>query len=238
MRSARLVPVITVVLAMSVLVAACGSSSTSSVPTTTSTTAPRAPSVHVLGDGVASEAAASVAAALGSTDVVDRSVSRSAAVTWLNLRDPDTPVEGANHELLAASVADAPSIVLLSLGADLVPPTEDPDMDLCQPMTIQSGSPSSASSIVTDCARAVLAKRLLRQRTMAVAFDVLAGTRNTRMLVVGSGAPPGTIGAAVDAELAAAVLAVTEAGAAWGSRIAYAPSPTAAAAVVQERGWV
>lgn len=194
--------------------------------------------MHVLGDGTASAAAASVAAAFGTTDIVDRSMARSAAITWLNLRDPAVPAEGANHALLVATVADAPSIVLVSLGADLVPPTDDRDMDLCQPMTIQSGPSPSASSMVTDCARAVLAARLLRQRTMAVAFDVLAGTRNTRLLVVGSGAPPGTIAAAVDAEQAAAVLAVAEAGAAWASRIAYAPSPMAAAAVVEERGWV
>jgi len=193
--------------------------------------------VHVLGDGGASAAAPAVASALGATGIVDRSVDRSAAITWLNLRDPDTPAEGANHEFLVATVADAPGIVLLSLGADLVPPTDDPDMDLCQPMTIQSGASASTSSMVTDCARAVLAQRLLRQRTMAVALDILAGTRTTRVLVVGSGAPPGTIAAAVDAEQAAAVRAVAEAGASWASRIAYAPSPAAAAAVVEERGW-
>lgn len=211
---------------MGLTAGACGASTSSTASTTTSTSVPGAPSVHVLGDGGASAAASSVAAAFGTTDIVDRSVARSSAITWLNLRDPAVPIEGANHELLAASVADAPSIVLLSLGADLVPPTDDVDMERCR-----------STTMVADCVQAVLAKRLLRQRTMAVAFDVLAGTRSTRMLVVGSGAPPGTIGAAVDAELAAAVLAVTEAGAAWGSRIAYAPSPTAAAAVVQERGW-
>lgn len=243
MRRARLVPV--VAFAVSVIAVACGGSSpTSTATTTTSTAAPGAPSVHVLGDGAASAAAASVAAAFGTTDIVDRSVDRSAAITWLNLRDPAVPAEGANHERLVATIADTPAIVLLSLGADLVPPTDDPDMDGCQPMTIQTGptasasSASSASSMVTDCARAVLTARLLRQRTMAVAFDVLAGTRNTRLLVVGSGAPPGTIAAAVDAEQAAAVLAVAEAGAAWASRIAWAPSPEAATAVIGERGWV
>lgn len=223
---------------MSVIVGACGASPSSTVPTTTSTTAPGVPAVHVLGDGAASAAAASVAAAFDTTDIVDRSVARSAAITWLNLRDPAVPAEGANHELLVTTVADAPDIVLVSLGADLVPPTDDPDMDQCQPVTIQSGASVSASSMVTDCARAVLAERLLRQRMMAVAFDVLAGTRDTRLLVVGSGAPPGTIAAAVDAEQAAAVLAVAEAGAVWASRIAYAPSPSAAVAVIRERGWV
>jgi hypothetical protein len=34
------------------------------------------------------------------------------------------------------------------------------------------------------------------------------------------------------------VLAVAEAGAVWASRIAYAPSPSAAVAVIRERGWV
>ena len=189
--------------------------------------------MHVLGDGVAAGAAEAVAAALADAPVVDRSVARSAAVTWLNLRDPAAPSEGANHDALVATVADAPAVVLLSLGADLVPPTDDPDMELCQPVTTQA----AGSSLVTDCARAVLAARLLRQRTMAVAFDVLAGTRTTRLLVVGSGAPPGTIAAAVDAEQAAAVRAVSEAGATWASRIAWAPSPSVAAAVMVERGW-
>lgn len=232
-RSLSVVPSAVVgLVSLSIVLGACGSSS-SSVPSST-TAVSRPPAVHVLGDGVALAAAEGVAAVYGTDVVVDRSVARSPAVSWLDLRDPAAPIEGANHDALNASVLDAPSIVLLSLGADLVPPTSDPDMELCQPMTVQA----AGSTMVTDCARAVLTERLLRQRTMAVAFDVLAHTRTTRVLVVGSGAAPGTIAAAVDDEMAAAVRAVADAGAAWGYRIAFAPSAADAADVVRNEGWV
>lgn len=161
--------------------------------------------MRVLGDGMASAALPSVVAVLGATDSIDRTRPGSSAVSWLDLRDPAAPDEGANHAALETTVREAPSFVLLSLGAV-----------------------SSAGSV----------DPLLRQRVMAVVFDVLAHTLDTRVVVVGSGATAGTAGAAVDGQQADAVAAVAEAGASWADRVAWAPSSGAVVDVLRERDWI
>lgn len=197
------------VLAVPLGIIGCSKGS-STAPTTTSTTTTMRtgpPTVTVLGDGVASAALPSVAGALGATAVIDRSVPRSSAVSWLDLRDPAAPDEGSNHDALVATLRDAPSFVLVSLGTDVTAPTGRVDP-------------------------------ILRQRVMAVVFDLLARTIDTRVVVVGSGGPPGSAAATVDAEQAAAVSAVGEAGASWARRAAFAPSPVDVVAVLQQREWV
>lgn len=196
--------------------------------------------VRVIGDGVASVAVESVTSALDTTDVVDRSVARSTPASWLDLDDPAFPDEGANHGALAATLAEDPDLVLLSLGSDLVPSTDDADLQRCQPVTAQTidGSPGGPSSLVVDCVLAVLEARHYRQRVMAVAFDVLAHTRNARLVVVGSGGDPGTIGGILDGLAESAVAAVAEAGATWNDRIAWSASPATVADVLRQRGWV
>lgn len=190
-----------------VMAAACSNgstASTASTSTTSTTIRTGPPSIRVLGDGVASSAVAALSTALGATDAVDRSVAGSSAVSWLNLDDPAAPDEGANHDVLEATLADAPSFVLVSLGAGRPGAPVDP---------------------------------LLRQRVMAVVFDLLAHTVDTKVIVVGSGAAAGSPGAMVDGEQAAAVEAVADAGASWAARVAFAPSPADVVPTLERRDW-
>lgn len=193
--------------------------------------------VRVLGDGIAALATQSVGRLLDTTDVVDRSVARSTTASWLDLNDPAHPDEGSNHRALVATNAEAPDLVLLSLGADLVPPTTNDAMGGCQPVSTQSPGGSAASTVVADCARAVLATEHYRQRVMAIAFDVLAHTRVTRLVIVGTGGASGTIEGTIDEEAAAAVAAIADAGATWADRVAWSPSPVAVTDVLRQRDW-
>ena len=221
--------IVGVVLGAIALVACSSDGSTTASSTTTSVERTGRPMVRIVGDGVAAVAAESVADALDTTDVVDRSVARSTPGSWLDLRDAAVPDEGANHGALASVLAEAPDLVLLSLGADLVPPTRNAAMEACQ----SAGSPTA----VADCARGVLDTALYRQRVMAVVFDVLAHTRSTNVIVVGSGAADGTVAGTIDQQAASAVDGVAEAGASWRDRIAFAPRPAEVASVLRQRGW-
>lgn len=229
-RSVRRTPtrLAVVVLLVAAIVAGCSSepSGAPSSSTTTSTERSGPPLVRVIGDGNASAAAGPVAAALATTDVVDRSVVGSAPVSWLFLDDPEERGAGANHDALVATNAESPEIVLVSLGAD-ASSGDDADLRRC-------GSGAGA----VDCLRVALDERLLRQRTMAVVFDVLAHTRVTKVVVVGSGGVPGTVAGAVDEQQAAAVLGVAEAGASWAERVVWSPSPGDVVTVLRQRGWV
>lgn len=190
--------------------------------------------VRVLGDGVASAAIGPVATALDTTDVVDRSVARSSTASWIDLSDPSNPDAGRNHRVLESTLAEIPDIVLVSLGADLVPPTTDPAMQRCQPVTTQG----AGSTLVAECAAAVLESVHYRQRVMAITFDLLAHTRDTRVVLIGSGGEPGTIAGTIDAQASEAAVAVADSGATWRERVAWASSPAGAADVLRQRGWI
>lgn len=248
-RPVRRIPVVAVaafVIVASVTMTACSGGSTSAPATTTAAVRTGRPMVRVIGDGVASIALEPVAEALDTTDLADRSVARSTVASWLDIDDRTDPDVGSNHRALATTLTEDPDLVLLSLGADLVPPTADREMELCQPVTAATVDPSpvvpggsaDGSSPSTDCARAVLEAEHHRQRVMAIVFDVLAHTRTTKVVLVGSGGEPGTIAGVIDAESAAAAVAVAEAGGSWRDRIAWSSSPSGMVTVLRQRGWV
>jgi hypothetical protein len=171
--------------------------------------------------------AAQVARGLGTVDFANYAVSGSSLVSWLNLPpDADAPAEGAQHDLLERIERDDPDVVLATLGGEVLLQQSSSAVRVCANFR----DATSQESAFVECVNRILAKQLVKQRLMAIAFDVLAQTRNAR-LVFGTYVPAAptfspllqwqqsALANAVNAQIEAAVTGVRESGAAWAERI-------------------
>lgn len=171
--------------------------------------------------------AAQVARSLGTVDFANYAVSGSSLVSWLNLpADDDAPAEGAQHELLEWIERDDPDIVLATLGGELLLQQSSNAVGLCGVFR----NSEIDNTAFFDCVNRILAKQLVKQRLMAIAFDVLAHTQNAKLLfAVYQPASPtfgpllpwqqSALANAVNTQIESAVTGVRESGAAWADRI-------------------
>jgi len=206
-------------------------SSNSELGPTTPSTDPLFASGGGLTNGVSW--AAQVAAQLRATDFANFAVSGSRLLNWMDLpADDQEPEEGRFHGLLDQLIADDPDLVLVSVGGSIL-------LDL-------PGGPSLACARFHDavaereqfaaCIDQLLAAMLVKQRIMAISFDVLAHTLNAK-IVLTSYLPPSPLFSFLDPwqlnvmtdrvtkVLGEAVDSVKEAGASWATRITLSPSP-------------
>ena len=171
--------------------------------------------------------AAQVARGLGTVDFANYAVSGSSLVSWLNLPpDADTPAEGAQHDLLERIERDDPDVVLATLGGELLLQQSSNAVRFCADLR----DATSQETAFVECINRILNKQLVTQRLMAIAFDVLAHTRNARVVfatyfpaapIVGPLLPwqQSALANAVNMQIEAAVTGVRESGAAWAERI-------------------
>ena len=171
--------------------------------------------------------AAQVARDLGAVDFANYAVSGSSLVGWLNLpRDARAPAEGAQHELLERIERDDPDLVLATLGGEsLLQQASGPVRNCAQWSDEVTQTPGFLA-----CVDALLGRELVTQRLMAIAFDVLAHTRNAK-LVFATYLPASprfstllpwqqrVLASAVNEQIVAAVRSVGESGLSWAQRI-------------------
>ena len=171
--------------------------------------------------------AAQVASQLGAVDFANYAVTGSSLASWLNLpQDDDAPSEGAQHDLLERIERDDPDIVLATIGGEAI---------LQQPAgAVRTCAKSSGDGIertqFLSCVNALLDRQLVKQRVMAIAFDVLASTQNAKLLFATYlPAEPqfsvlvpwqqAVLAEAINNQIRQAVQGVAESGAAWAKRI-------------------
>lgn len=171
--------------------------------------------------------AAQAAKELGSTDFANYAVSGSRLVNWLDLpADDASPEDGRFHGLLDRVIGDDPDLVLASLGGQMLL-----DMPGGASLACASHRLPAETDAFAGCIDAILQKQLVKQRVMAISFDVLAHTLNAKLVYTTYFAPSPffsfldqrQIAIArdrVSMVLGEAVAAVKEAGAAWAGRIA------------------
>ncbi len=171
--------------------------------------------------------AAQVASQLGAIDFANYAVTGSSLASWLNLpRDDDAPSEGAQHDLLERIERDDPDIVLATLGGEALLQQPTGAVRTCARWSDEV----SQGQEFTSCAKALLDSQLVKQRLMAISFDVLAHTQNAKLLFARYlPASPrfsvllpwqqNALALAINAQIVAAVEGVTESGAAWAQRI-------------------
>ena len=177
-------------------------------------------------DGAASWAA-KVAKDLGAVDFANYAVSGSTLVGWLNLpRDDAAPAEGAQHELLERIELDDPDIVLATLGGESLLQQSSPAVRQC---ALWSDSLAQRNEF-TSCVGQLLDRQLVKQRLMAISFDVLAHTQNAKLLFATYlPASPRfsfllpwqqeALASSISGVIGAAVQGVAESGLSWGQRI-------------------
>ncbi|MEX1217208.1 MAG: hypothetical protein WEA11_01655 [Acidimicrobiales bacterium] len=171
--------------------------------------------------------AAQVAQQLGSVDYANYSVAGSTLAGWLNLpADEEAPEEGAQHELLKRIQREDPDIVLASIGGEALLQQTSGPVRLC---SVWKDSATENQQFV-DCVNKLLDRQLVKQRVMAISFDVLAQTRNAKLLLA-TYAPAvpfysallpwqqDILAAAINLQIRAAVEGVKESGASWSERI-------------------
>lgn len=217
-----------------------GSSSRDTIATTT-TEAPHAPRVRVVGDSGGSAAGAELAAALGTSDLIDLSQSDATLASLLDLPpDPDAPDEGRLHSTLDRAVDPEPDVVVVAIGSEV--------LDADAPMaTCSDAMWSTMGATEFDaCATAELDRLHVDQRVMAIVLDVLARTRSTRVVLVhvptdveAPGLEPwqrDRVVALINGRIDLAAANVAEGGANWNDRLVVAESATAVEAA-RARGW-
>lgn len=229
-------------LAGSVMVGALlsGCSSDPTPTSSTFTTLPRTGAVRIRVLGDTPGAGAAIIAATSSDDATDLSVSASSLGAWMDL--PREDGDGAVHDRLVQITWDAPDLVVASLGGDALVIPDDRLMACAK----ASSTPTDRPQFIA-CAAPLLDARLVNQRVMAIAFDVLAHTRDAKLVLVGhAGADPtsplapwqqAALAELLDARIAAATIAVGESGATWAERVVFC-APTDCVAAVRSRGWI
>lgn len=183
-----------------------------------------------------------LAAIANSTDLEDRSTADATLASLLDL-EPETPAmdEGRLHETLVEAASDAPDVVVLSIGHEV--------LRAASPMAI-CGDPmwsTSDAGRLGTCIEGELDRLHFEQRVMAIMLDVLAHTRTTNVVVLRLPETAASTGLALGAreevirrvnqriDRAAALTA--EAGAVWADRSLVADPSNAVDAVVA-RGWL
>ena len=171
--------------------------------------------------------AAQVSQMLGAVDYANYAVTGSTVASWLNLpQDDNAPAEGAQHNLLERIEQDDPDIVLASLGGEALLQQSSGAVRLC---TRWSDGLGQRQQFV-ECVNRLLAEQLVKQRLMAISFDLLAHTINAKLLYSHySPASPRlsallpwqqvVLADAINAQIDAAVVGVRESGASWAERI-------------------
>ena len=171
--------------------------------------------------------AAQVSQMLGAVDYANYAVTGSTLASWLNLpQDDNAPAEGAQHNLLERIEQDDPDIVLASLGGEALLQQPSGAVRLC---TRWSDELAQRQQFV-ECVNRLLAEQLVKQRLMAISFDLLAHTINAKLLYSHySPASPRlsallpwqqvVLADAINAQIDAAVVGVRESGASWAERI-------------------
>ena len=171
--------------------------------------------------------AAQVSQMLGAVDYANYAVTGSTLASWLNLpQDDNAPAEGAQHNLLERIEQDDPDIVLASLGGEALLQQSSGAVRLC---TRWSDGLAQRQQFV-ECVNRLLAEQLVKQRLMAISFDLLAHTINAKLLYSHySPASPRlsallpwqqvVLADAINAQIDAAVVGVRESGASWAERI-------------------
>jgi len=171
--------------------------------------------------------AAQVSQTLGAVDYANYAVSGSSLASWLNLpHDDAAPAEGAQHNLLERIEQDDPDIVLASLGGEALLQQPVGAVHSCTRWSDESAQRSQ----FVECVNRLLAAQLVKQRLMAISFDLLAHTINAKLLFSHySPASPRlsallpwqqvVLADAINAQIDAAVVGVRESGASWAERI-------------------
>lgn len=171
--------------------------------------------------------AAQVSQTLGAVDFANYAVTGSSLASWLNLpHDDAAPAEGAQHNLLERIEQDDPDIVLASLGGEALLQQPAGAVRSCAQWSDQ---PAQRPQFV-ECVNRLLAGQLVKQRLMAISFDLLAHTINAKLLYSHySPASPRlsallpwqqvVLADAINAQIDAAVVGVRESGASWAERI-------------------
>jgi hypothetical protein len=171
--------------------------------------------------------AAQVSQTLGAVDFANYAVTGSSLASWLNLpHDDAAPAEGAQHNLLERIEQDDHDIVLASLGGEAL--LEQP-AGAVRSCARWSDQPAQRPQFV-ECVNRLLAAQLVKQRLMAISFDLLAHTINAKLLYSHySPASPRlsallpwqqvVLADAINAQIDAAVVGVRESGASWAERI-------------------
>ena len=171
--------------------------------------------------------AAQVSQTLGAVDFANYAVTGSSLASWLNLpHDDAAPAEGAQHNLLERIEQDDPDIVLASLGGEALLQQPTGAIRTCSRWSDESVQRSQ----FVECVDRLLAAQLVKQRLMAISFDLLAHTINAKLLYSHySPAAPRlsallpwqqvVLADAINAQIDAAVVGVRESGASWAERI-------------------
>ena len=171
--------------------------------------------------------AAQVASRLNAVDFANYAVTGSTLASWLNLpHDDNAPAEGAQHDLLERIERDDPDIVLATIGGELLQQQPAGAVRTCAKW---NGEELDGTQFL-PCVNALLDRLLTKQRIMAIAFDVLAHTQNSKLLFATylpaepqfSALVPWqqvVLAQAINAQIVSAVAAVAESGAAWAQRI-------------------
>lgn len=176
--------------------------------------------------------AARVARELGAVDFANYAVTGSSLVSWLNLpRDESAPAEGAQHDLLERIERDDPDLVLATLGGEALLQQSSAAVRSCA----DARDPATQRAEFLGCVDGLLARQLVKQRLMAISFDVLAHTQNAKLLFATylPAAPRFSfllpwqqedLAAAINGVIGAAVQGVSESGLAWAQRIDVVPA--------------
>lgn len=171
--------------------------------------------------------AAQVASQLGAVDFANYAVAGSVLASWLNLpQDDDAPSEGAQHDLLERIERDDPDIVLATIGGEALLQQPAGAVRTCAKW---SGDGIERTQFLS-CVNALLDRQLVKQRVMAIAFDVLASTQNAKLLFATYlPAEPQfsvllpwqqtVLAEAINNQIRQGVQGVAESGAAWAKRI-------------------
>ena len=171
--------------------------------------------------------AAQVAKELGAVDFANYAVNGSTVASWLNLpKDDDAPAEGVHHDLLERIERDDPDIVLATLGGEALLQQPTGAVRTCARWSDEGSQGQKFSS----CVNKLLDRQLIKQRLMAISFDVLAHTQNAKLLFAHYlPAEPqfsvllpwqqAVLAQAINAQIDAAVQSVAESGAVWAGRI-------------------
>jgi hypothetical protein len=172
--------------------------------------------------------AAQIAATLGVVDYANYAVSGSEPRHWMNLTaDAVHPDDGYLHEQLRRLEADDPDLVLVTLGGSTLLLNAFGGAGLA---CVSLNDEVMQATEFRGCIDSILNAQLLKQSLMAVYFDVLAQTPNSRIVASTYSASYPALSVfepwqrksmtdAVNAQIVAAVDSAKAAGATWAQRL-------------------